>query len=361
MNAISTGKIAYDITIPVDNYPEENAKVLLKERMEYSGGSACNVAFLLNKWNCETYFAGVIGYDDYGEAIKKELDNDNIHTSYLETNYEKKTTTNIILVNKSTTSRTILAVEPEINHVKKNDYQEKYDIVYSDGYEYSATNALFSQNPGAIRLLGASINNGSDEKEIMAIAKIAQYITFSIDFAEKQTKLKADFNNPQTLLNIYKQLKNMLPHSEIIVTLKNMGAMYQYNNEVKVMPTISIKEVDRTGSGDIFDGALLYALGKKYDIEKAIRVANIAAGLSTTKYGVKNSIPLLSEVINYYEQRFGPLEEVAPNNIDNNQQTNNQAVVNNQNMPNNVEQNQTVNVATQNNNVVNSGQNVNPE
>ena len=308
MNALSIGKIAYDITVPVDNFPQENSKSLLKEKMEYSGGSACNVAILLNKWKCETYFSGVIGYDDYGSTIKKELENENIHTTYLETNYEKQTIMNIILVNKSTTSRTIMAIEPEINHLKKSDFQENYDIIYSDGYEYSATLNSINQNPTAISLLGASLDNGSDEKEIMTIAKSVKYVTFSIDFAEKQTKMKADFNNPQTLLNIYKELKNKLPNTNIIVTLKNMGAMYQFNDEIKVMPTVSVQEVDRTGSGDIFDGALLYGLWKKYDIEKAIRVANIAAGLSTTKYGVKNSIPLLSEVINYYEQRFGPLE-----------------------------------------------------
>ena len=322
MNALSIGKIAYDITIPVDNYPQENSKSLLKEKMEYSGGSACNVALLLNKWNCETYFNGVIGYDDYGSTVKKELDNDNIHTTYLETNYEKQTTMNIVLVNRQTTSRTIMTIEPEIYHIKKSDYQESFDIIYSDGFEYSATINSINQNPTAITLLGASLDSGSDEREIMTIAKSVKYITFSIDFAEKQTKMKADFNNPQTLLNIYKELKNKLPNTNIIVTLKNMGAMYQYNDEVKVMPTISVQEVDRTGAGAIFDGALLYALWKKYDIEKAIRVANIAAGLSTTKYGVKDSIPLLSEVINYYEQRFGPLEVAEQQvNVDPNAQT----------------------------------------
>ena len=268
MNALSVGKIAYDITIPVDSYPAENSKILLKERMEYSGGSACNVALLLNKWNCETYFAGVIGYDDYGSSIKKELENENIHTSYLETNYEKKTTMNIVIVNKSTTSRTIMTIEPEINHLKKSDFQENYNIIYTDGFEYSTTNSALNQNPTSISLLGASLDNSRDEKEIMAIAKNVKYVTFSIDFAEKQTKMKADFNNPQTLLNIYKELKSKLPNTNVIVTLKNMGAMYQFNDEVKVMPTISVQEVDRTGSGDIFDGALLYGLWKNYDIEK---------------------------------------------------------------------------------------------
>ncbi len=337
MNVLSIGKIAYDITIPVENFPTENSKMSLKERMEYSGGSACNVALLLNKWNCETYFSGVIGYDDYGSSIKKELDSENVHTNYLETNYEKQTTMNIVLVNKASTSRTIMAIEPVINHIKKSDYQESFEVIYSDGFEYSATVSALNQNPTAISLLGASLDSGSDEKEVMTIGKNVKYITFSIDFAEKQTKMKADFNNPQTLLNIYKELKNKLPNTNIIVTLKNMGAMYQLNDEIKVMPTISVQEVDRTGAGDIFDGALIYALWKNYDIEKAIRIANIAAGLSTTKYGVKNSMPLLSEVISYYEQRFGPIDVVE------------QPVV--------VEQNaQAGNVATQNAAQVNAGQ-----
>ena len=337
MNVLSIGKIAYDITIPVENFPTENSKMSLKERMEYSGGSACNVALLLNKWNCETYFSGVIGYDDYGSSIKKELDSENVHTNYLETNYEKQTTMNIVLVNKASTSRTIMAIEPVINHIKKSDYQESFEVIYSDGFEYSATVSALNQNPTAISLLGASLDSGSDEKEVMTIGKNVKYITFSIDFAEKQTKMKADFNNPQTLLNIYKELKNKLPNTNIIVTLKNMGAMYQLNDEIKVMPTISVQEVDRTGAGDIFDGALIYALWKNYDIEKAIRIANIAAGFSTTKYGVKNSMPLLSEVISYYEQRFGPIDVVE------------QPVV--------VEQNaQAGNVATQNAAPVNAGQ-----
>ncbi len=314
MNVLSVGEVSYDITVPVEAFPTQNSRVLLKEKLEYSGGPACNVAYLLNKWKCETYFSGVIGFDDYGTAIRKDLENNRIHVNYLETNYEKKTTMSLILIDKSNTLRTELVITPEVHHLKKYDYNETYDVIYSDGFEYSASLAVFDRNQNAITLLGASLDKGSDEKEILGIAKHVKYITFSLEFAEKITKMQADFNNPQTLLNIYRDLKNKYPNPNIIVTLKNMGAMYQLNNEIKVMPTISVTEVDRTGAGDIFDGALCYALGKHYDLEKAIRIANIAAGLSTAKYGVKDAMPSLTEVISYYEQRFGPLE-VENNNV----------------------------------------------
>ena len=81
------------------------------------------------------------------------------------------------------------------------------------------------------------------------------------------------------------------------------------------MPTIPVKEIDRTAAGDIFDGAFVYGIGKGYDIEKCMRIANIAAGLSTTKMGGKDSIPLLSDVIQYYESKFGPLEPVVAQNV----------------------------------------------
>ena len=95
--------------------------------------------------------------------------------------------------------------------------------------------------------------------------------------------------------------------------MQNKGAMFSINNEIKVMQTMPVTEVDRTGAGDVFDGALIYALGKGYDLEVCIRLANIAAALSTTKYGAKSSIPILSDVISQYESKFGPIETQQQN------------------------------------------------
>lgn len=310
MIALSIGKTSYDTTVPMSSFPTENTKNIVTEKIESSGGSACNVAHLFGKWNAEAYFSGVVGYDDSGAFIKKDLDASHVSTAFLETNYERKTTTSFILVNNANTSRTVVMVEPEVFHLKKNEYDIAADIVYSDGYEYSASVVAFNKYPLAVSVLGASLDNGSDPKEVLALAKHVKYLIVSLDFAESLTKLKTYFNNPQTLLSLYKELKERYPNQQIVVTLKNMGAMYQIGEEVKVMPTIQVKEVDRTGAGDIFDGAFCYALGRKYDLEKSIRIANIAAGLSTAKHGAKASIPTLSEVIQYYEQKFGPLEEV---------------------------------------------------
>lgn len=309
MIALNIGKVTYDTTIPMDNFPVENSKNILNEKLEASGGSASNVAYLLAKWNVDSYFAGIVGYDENGTNIKKELDTNHVHTNFMEINYEKKTTTTIILANKANNSRTQLMVEPEVYHLKKYDYDITPEIIYSDGYEYSATQAALNKFPNAISILGAGLNY-ADEKEVVALAKYAKYVIFSLEFACKVTRMTVDPTNGSHLFNLYKELQEKFPNSINIVTLHNQGVLYAIDTAVRVMPTIEVKEIDRTGAGDIFDGAFIYGLDKEYDLEKCLRIANIAAALSTTKYGAKASVPLLSDVIHEYEQRFGPIDAV---------------------------------------------------
>ncbi len=309
MITLSIGKATYDTTVPLEVFLQENTKTVVKEKLEGSGGAACNVAYLLSKWKQDSYFAGIVGYDDCGNLIKKELEAGGVHTNFMEINYEKKTTTTFILANKQTTSRTQLTIEPETYHLKKSEFDVIPNVVYSDGYEYSATLAAFNKYQSAFSVLGAGINV-ADEKEIEALAKYAKYVIFSLDYACRVTKMNVDVDNPSMLLKLYEELKSRFPNSNNIVTLKKAGALYTFNNEVKVMPPMSVQEVDRTGAGDVFDGAFVYGLGKGYDLEKCIILGNIAGALSTTKYGAKNSIPLLSDVIQHYEAQFGPIDAV---------------------------------------------------
>lgn len=312
MIALSIGKATYDTTVPVDKYPVENSKNLIKEKLDGSGGSGSNVAYLLGRWNNESYFAGAVGYDDFGTFIKKDLESGNVHTNFMEVNYEKKTTTTFIIANKETTSRTQLMIEPEVYHLKKYEFDVTPDVIYTDGFEYSATMSALNKFPNAITVLGAGLNY-ADPKEVVSIAKEVKYVVFSMEFACQVTKMRVDTNNPTHLLNLYKELREKFPKNEIIVTMQNKGAMFSINNEIKVMQTMPVTEVDRTGAGDVFDGALIYALGKGYDLEVCIRLANIAAALSTTKYGAKSSFPILSDVISQYESKFGPIETQQQN------------------------------------------------
>lgn len=308
MKVLCIGHASYDISCPVDDYPTENVKYRLNEVYEAGGGPASNGAYLLGKWGVETYFSGAVGSDDYGNKIRKELESANVNTEYLETSYEKNTSVSFILINKKSGSRTLFNISKDYPQLRKFEYTIEPDILYVDGHEYNATMAALNKYPNAISVIDA----GRPTAEVLEICKHIKHIVCSLSFAEAVTKIKADFNNPTTLVNIYATLKKKYPNSVIVVTLEDKGALYSIDDQIKVMPGIKTETKDTTGAGDIFHGAYVYGLACNFNLEKVITYANIAAGISVSKYGSRLSIPGLNEVINYYNQKFPPQVAAAP-------------------------------------------------
>lgn len=58
----------------------------------------------------------------------------------------------------------------------------------------------------------------------------------------------------------------------------------------------TVKAIDVSGAGDVFSAALAVAFAEKQPLETAIRFANAAAALSTTKNGTVNSVPTREQV-----------------------------------------------------------------
>lgn len=305
MTILSIGKSSYDITCPVEEYPVEGTKYLLNDKIESGGGTAANVAYLLGKWGETSYFAGIIGSDDYGSKIKKELEQALVKTEYIEYSYEVGTSLSIVLVNKKNGTRTRFDVVGSAQpNLKKYEYTISPEVIFTDGREYNATINALNKFPNAISIVDA----GRVDRNLLELCKFVKYIVCSKGFAEKVSGLKFDYNNSASLVQVYKKLKDKYPNNEIIITLENMGALYTVNGEIRVMPGIKTTVVDPSGAGDIFHGAFVYCIANNFDIEKAIAYSNIAAGLSVGKMGGRTSIPSIKEVINYYNIKFNIAE-----------------------------------------------------
>ncbi len=300
MKILCIGHSSWDMTVPVDDYPVENTKYRFSEKYSAGGGPASNAAYLLGKWGIETVIATTIGSDDFGTKIKKEFQDIKVNTEYIETNYEKETSFSFILINKKNGSRTVFNVATEHPALKKLNYDFTPDIIFTDGHDYGATQNAISKYQNAISVIDA----GRITPELLELCKYIKYIVCSKGFAETVTGMKFDFNNPQSLVNIYTKLQNKYPNSNLTITLEEHGCLYTSGNEIKIMPGLKLTPVDTTGAGDIFHGAFTYGLANGFDMDKVVTFANIAAGLSVTKMGSRLSIPSLSEVMDYYNARF---------------------------------------------------------
>ena len=320
MKVLCIGHSSWDITVPVDDYPTENVKYRFNEKYAAGGGPAGNAAYLLGKWGIDTVIATSIGSDDYGTKIKKEFQSVNVNTDYVETSYEKDTSFSFILVNKKNGSRTVFNVTSEHLPLKKLTYEFTPDIILTDGHDYATSQSAISKYPHAISVIDA----GRPVQEVIELCKYIKYIVCSKEFAETVTGLKMDFNNPQTLVNVYTKLQNKYPNSNIVITLESHGALYQVNNQIKIMPGLKCNVVDTTGAGDAFHGAFVYGLANNFDMEKVITLANIAAGLSVQKMGSRLAIPALSDVLDYYTKKMGATQTAQTSQINTQAPTNGQ-------------------------------------
>lgn len=300
MKAICIGQAAYDITLPVDHFPIENKKMRSQDKIECSGGSACNCAYLLAKWGVDTYFAGVVGDDYYGNKIKRELDGIGVNTKYLELNKAYQTTSSYIIANTTIGSRTIITNRPKELILEPKNITESFDIILLDGYEREFSNKIIEANPNAIKIIDA----GSLKEATVELAKKVDYIVCSKDFAEDYTRRNVDYNDLTSLVVIYNILKKDFKNN-IVITLEDKGC-FVYDNGYKLVPTLKTKAKDTTGAGDIFHGAFTYAIANNFDMIKTLKYSNISGALSVTKMGGQISIPTLDEVRRKYDECSKP-------------------------------------------------------
>lgn len=305
MKTLSIGSLVYDINIMMDSYPIEGSEIISKETVTCSGGSASIVAYSLGKWNAESYISGVIGYDEIGTTMKKNMEGNQVRTNYLEINYDIKTPTSYIFINKQNNSRTMVFNKINDFNIKKYEYDTDMNCIITDGYAYNASIYAFNKYNNAITILNAK----KPYNGLLDLFKYAKYVVCSSTVAESMTGLKIDFNNPATLTNVYKKIVDKYPHIQLLITIEGKGTVYSVNNEIKVLATINTEVIDKTGARDIFTAMIGYGITNGYDLETTIRLATIAESMSKKTIGSTLSIPILSDVIKYYENKFGPLDK----------------------------------------------------
>jgi sugar/nucleoside kinase (ribokinase family) len=187
-HALCIGHLSYDITLPMEGYPEENAKYQIDRTLESSGGPASNAAALLAQWGIPTAFIGTVGLDSYGERALQDLQEAGVDLRGVSRKASCATPLSIILVNTRTGSRTIInrkggstISQEETETLFSHLDSSPPDLLLLDGHEPEASLTALAHFPSALSILDA----GSFRRGTELLAPRVTYCIASERFARE--------------------------------------------------------------------------------------------------------------------------------------------------------------------------------
>ena len=317
METIIIGKPAVNVYLPLQEFPNEGDVFHINTKYESVGNVGATSSCLLAKYGLKNHFTGVVGNDAYAEKIRNTFKEYGIDTKYIETNYEKGTVVNYMILNaKNGITTKVLYNDPENQLVKyKYDFIPNFAII--DGTDFAGAYALLNNTANCQTLFYARFG----DKDTINLSKRCTYVVCTQVFAEMMSKETID-DSQASCINLYQRLVDISGKSNYIIILKNHKILYCVDGKVKLVPVMKMNVVDYSSFDSIFVGALSYALIRNISLDDAIKFADTAASISLARVGEVDSIPELMEVLENsgLKEKFGITESVqkqaVPENIE---------------------------------------------
>ena len=292
------GIFVADISFSGPKIPSVGETILGKKYNVGPGGKGCNQAIAIARLGGKTNFISKIGKDAYGELALKTLEKNKISTENIIQDGSQQTGVAGILVDHNTgknainvivgapSSLQISEIEKQINLIKRS----KIFLTQLEVPKDVTLHCLkIAKENGCITILNPA-----------PASEISKEFYNNIDFftpneteAEFYTGIK--ITNDQEAKQAADKLIN-LGIKKVIITLGEKGLFYSDGKEKIYLKASAVKAIDTTGAGDAFNGGLAYGISKKKPIIECLELANKVAGISTTRLGAGDSMPLISEI-----------------------------------------------------------------
>ncbi|BCZ48730.1 fructokinase [Clostridium gelidum] len=312
-NIFCIGELLIDM-VCVDNKGLINGEKFEKK----AGGAPANVAASITKLEGNAYFLGQVGNDFFGTYLIALLKDLNINTEMA----VKKGSTTIALVGIDENG------ERNFDFLRGSDGEYSFGnidlskIASSDIIHFgSATGFLEGElKETYYKLLEYAKSNNiyvsfdpNYRDALITSDKLDWFIDDSIKFI-KQSDFTKLSDEELFLLTKEKDITagvnklHELGVKVVTITLGSKGTYLSVNGENEIISSMEIKQVDSTGAGDAFVGAVLKQVS---DIEdkrnisfeewkNIIAVANKVGAITCTNYGAIASMPTLSEIKELY-------------------------------------------------------------
>lgn len=282
------GSINMDMTVTAERIPQKG-ETLYGENLRYiPGGKGANQAVAAAKLGADVTMFGCVGDDPAGNEMLENLEHCGVNTQYIRRVDGVPTGIAIITVGEG--DNTIVVVSGANDYVSKGYIDSVREELLS-----SDVVLLQQEIPGetveyVIRL--CSENNVTTVLNPAPARSVSRDIVEKVDFITPNEHEAAILFGDRCVEDVLRQYPQKL-----IITQGAQGAsVCGKDGKVLTVPARKANVVDTTGAGDTLNGAFAVQIMEKKPLEEALMFGNVAASLSTEKFGAQGGMPSLKEV-----------------------------------------------------------------
>jgi sulfofructose kinase len=291
IQVVCMGVITVDTIALVDQYPQEDERVVAQQISRAGGGPAAVAAVALSRLGIRSAIVGTIGDDADGKEVLRIFEKEGVDTSGVSIG-NTATAGSVIVASKKNSARAISTRQP-VTQSPLNESAKKM---------ISAAEWLHVDHVGVTRFNAAGITRGTGPQISFDAGYGVENFDPSLVDLFVPTDRQMSLRYPGVSLSVALENDSTKSGNTVVATQGSAGSS-GYSPETGLVSASGFKvEVTSTlGAGDVFHGALIAQIIQGFELSQALRRANAVAALSCRGLDGQSMIPTTAELNAFLE------------------------------------------------------------
>ena len=280
------GQCSLDHLIEIDAWPQSDSKCEFGELAVLGGGPVATALVALSRWGVASTFAGVIGDDDYGRAIRDSLEREAVELAGLVVRRGAGSQVAFIAVERGRGARTVFWRRPTGTALAPQELDlerlRRAEVLHTDGLMIEA--ALAAAHAARAAGVKVVVDAGTLREGMLELARLSDVFVVAEGFAH--SLVGAD--DPLAACAALAALGPRL----VGVTLGERGYVAREGERIVRGRAHPVEARDTTGCGDVFHAGLIFGVLEGWSLERTLDFAAWAASRVATRLGGRAGIPV---------------------------------------------------------------------